>query len=42
MSSVERDWPVETGVLDLGDLPVERGGTISNARLSWQTRWLDS
>ena len=37
MSSVERDWPVETGVYDLGDLPVERGGTIHGARLSWQT-----
>jgi len=31
------DWPVEQGVFDLGDLPVERGGTIREARLAWQT-----
>ena len=30
-------WPVDRGVLELGDLPVERGGTIRDARLSWQT-----
>src|SRR3712207_5681265 len=30
-------WPVNRGVLELGDLPVERGGTIRDARLSWQT-----
>jgi homoserine O-acetyltransferase len=31
-----RDWPVTEGVLELGDLPVERGGVIRDARLSWQ------
>jgi homoserine O-acetyltransferase len=30
-------WPVDRGVRDLGDLAVERGGTIRDARLSWQT-----
>ncbi|MCU1585654.1 MAG: putative homoserine O-acetyltransferase [Microbacteriaceae bacterium] len=30
-------WPVENGVLELGDLEVERGGVIRDARLSWQT-----
>lgn len=30
-------WPVTSGVLELGDLPVERGGTIRDARLSWQS-----
>ena len=30
-------WPVERGVLELGDLTVERGGTIRDARLAWQT-----
>jgi homoserine O-acetyltransferase len=30
------DWPVRDGVLDLGDLPAERGGVIRGARLSWQ------
>ncbi|GAB3358326.1 alpha/beta fold hydrolase [Modestobacter lapidis] len=29
-------WPMDRGVLELGDLPVERGGTIRDARLSWQ------
>ena len=29
-------WPVTTGVLELGDLDVERGGTIRDARLAWQ------
>src|SRR5258708_10221582 len=32
------DWPVADGALDLGDLPVERGGVIRDARLAWQTR----
>jgi len=32
------DWPVADGVLDLGDLPVERGGVIADARLAWQSR----
>src|SRR5258708_34430862 len=31
------DWPVADGVLDLGDLPVERGGVIAGARLAWQS-----
>ena len=30
-------WPVDRGVFELGDLAVERGGTIRNARLAWQT-----
>jgi homoserine O-acetyltransferase len=30
------DWPVRDGVLELGDLPAERGGVIRNARLVWQ------
>ena len=29
-------WPVKDGVLELGDLPVERGGVIRRARLTWQ------
>jgi homoserine O-acetyltransferase/O-succinyltransferase len=29
-------WPVQDGVLELGDLPVERGGEIAGARLVWQ------
>ncbi|HET9896297.1 MAG TPA: alpha/beta fold hydrolase [Streptosporangiaceae bacterium] len=33
----DRDWPVEDGVLELGDLPAERGGTIAGARLAWQS-----
>jgi homoserine O-acetyltransferase len=31
-----RDWPVHDGVLELGDLPAERGGVIRGARLAWQ------
>ncbi len=31
------DWPVRDGVLELGDLPAERGGTIAGARLAWQS-----
>jgi homoserine O-acetyltransferase len=30
-------WQVTTGVFELGDLEVERGGVIRNAKLSWQT-----
>ncbi len=30
-------WPVSDGVLELGDLEVERGGVIRDARLGWQT-----
>jgi homoserine O-acetyltransferase len=29
--------PVRTGTFELGDLKVEKGGVIRNARLSWQT-----
>ncbi|WP_148613091.1 alpha/beta fold hydrolase [Nocardioides rubriscoriae] len=31
-----RSWPVTEGVLELGDLEVERGGVIRDARLAWQ------
>jgi homoserine O-acetyltransferase len=31
------DWPVQDGVLELGDLPAERGGVIRDARLVYQT-----
>lgn len=30
-------WPVEQGVFELGDVEVERGGVIRDARLGWQT-----
>jgi homoserine O-acetyltransferase/O-succinyltransferase len=30
-------WPVQEGVLELGDLPAERGGVIRRAKLAWQT-----
>ncbi len=30
-------WPVTDGVLELGDLEVERGGVIHDARLVWQS-----
>ncbi len=30
-------WPIAEGVFQLGDLQVERGGTIADARLSWQS-----
>ncbi|MEU8223316.1 alpha/beta fold hydrolase [Kribbella sp. NPDC048915] len=29
--------PTETGIFELGDLPVERGGVIRDAKLSWAT-----
>ena len=29
-------WPVRDGVLDLGNLPAERGGVIRRAKLAWQ------
>lgn len=31
------DWPVAEGVFDLGDFAVERGGTIRDGKLAWQT-----
>ena len=37
MAAEERDWPVTDGVLELGDLAVERGGVIADARLVWQS-----
>ena len=30
-------WPIQDGVLELGDFAVERGGFIKDARLSWQS-----
>jgi homoserine O-acetyltransferase len=36
MTGDSRDWPVQDGVLRLGDLPVARGGVIGDARLVWQ------
>ncbi|MGI8746883.1 MAG: hypothetical protein ACR2J4_00835 [Deinococcus sp.] len=30
-------WPVQEGVFSLGDLEVERGGVIRDAKLAWQT-----
>ncbi len=37
MAADERDWPVTDGVLELGNLEVERGGVITDARLVWQS-----
>jgi homoserine O-acetyltransferase len=31
------NWPTSQGVFELGDLPVERGGVITDAQLSWQS-----
>jgi homoserine O-acetyltransferase len=36
MTGKDRSWPVSEGVLNLGDLAVERGGVIGDARLAWQ------
>ena len=36
MTAERRAWPVADGVLSLGDLAVERGGMIRDARLAWQ------
>ena len=36
MTADGADWPVSDGVLSLGDLEVERGGVIRDARLVWQ------
>lgn len=30
------DWPVQQGVLTLGDLPLHKGGVLRGARLSWR------
>jgi homoserine O-acetyltransferase len=30
-------WPVTEGTFELGDLEVERGGVITDARVAWQT-----
>ncbi len=30
-------WPTQQGVLGLGDVAVQRGGTIKDAKLSWKT-----
>jgi homoserine O-acetyltransferase len=36
MTAPSPAWPVTDGVFELGDLPVERGGVITDARLVWQ------
>lgn len=33
----QRTWSTDTGILELGDLEVERGGTIRGARLAYAT-----
>ena len=30
-------WPTQQGILDLGDLTLQSGATLSSARLSWKT-----
>lgn len=35
--AAEPDWPTQEGTFALGDLPVERGGVIDQARLTWKT-----
>jgi homoserine acetyltransferase len=37
MTAEQPSWPVQDGALELGDLPVERGGMIGSARLVWQS-----
>jgi homoserine O-acetyltransferase/O-succinyltransferase len=37
MSDAGAAWQVREGTLNLGDLPAERGGVISGARLTWQS-----
>ena len=34
---MDADWPVAHGELKLGDLSLERGGLLTDARLSWQS-----
>jgi homoserine O-acetyltransferase len=36
MTAEGPDWPIQDGTLELGDLAVERGGVIHDARLVWQ------
>ena len=31
------DWPTNTGIFDLGDLPLDSGSALPGARLSWKT-----
>jgi len=31
------DWPTNAGVFNLGDLPLDAGGALPGARLSWKT-----
>jgi len=31
------DWPTDTGIFDVGDLPLDSGGALPAARLSWKT-----
>ncbi len=31
------DWPTATGIFDVGDLPLDSGGVLPGARLSWKT-----
>ena len=31
------DWPTGTGIFDVGDLPLDSGGVLPGARLSWKT-----
>jgi homoserine O-acetyltransferase len=35
VTAATASWPVRDGVLELGDLAVERGGVIADARLAW-------
>ena len=37
ISTPKANWPVNEGVLQLGDFEVERGGVIKNAQLAWQS-----
>jgi homoserine O-acetyltransferase len=36
MTAEDPHWPLQDGVLELGNLPAERGGVIRDARLAWQ------
>lgn len=37
MNTASARWPIETGTFSLGDLPVEHGGVIRDAKIVWQT-----